>query len=158
MADIQVQLWQDDYEDAAVGEGERPLADTTILFIPNLTWADSSDTFEELLTAQTDENGVAATSLGNGCEIVWIDPQIEGHFTKIRPAAIYDESRIGFEYDDGLLNVRMGITDKEMQSDPASVPPHQFTFANGSPNHPEGFGEWQLLLDRGGYFSLNHTV
>lgn len=156
IADIQVHLWQDDYEDGAMGDDERPLIGTNVHFNPDITWTDRADHYDGLLSAQTDENGMALTSFGNSCGIVWVAPQTEGRFTKIRPTAIYDEGRVGFDYADGLLDVLMGITDNEIKSEPASVQVNQFKFANGSPDHPEGFGEWQLLLDRGGYFILKH--
>jgi len=158
MAEIQVQIWQDDYEDGAMKDGERPLTDTPIYFSPDITWADRNDHYTGLLSVQTDENGIAATSFGNGCDIVLIDPQVDSRITKIRPVAIYEGDQIAFPYDDGLLEVRIGFSDNETEPEPASVELTQFAFANGNPNHPEGFGEWQLLLDSGGYFSLNHIV
>ena len=158
MAELQVQLWQDDYEDGVLQDDERPLAGTTIQFDPDLRWTDSSNNFTGLLTAQTDADGIVTVSLGNGCGVVWVDPLVELRFTKIRPVAIYEEGQVGFEYAAGLLEIRMGVTDNDRSSEPVSLKPHQFTFSNGSAQHPEGFGEWQILLDRGGYFMLKHIV
>ena len=131
---------------------------TTVTFNPNLKKLDSNETYAGLLTAQTNAEGVATTSLGNSCGVVWVEPHIESSFTKIRPAAIYEDGQIGFEAAEGLLAVRMGVSGTEITPEPASITPHQFTFANGSPHHPEGFGEWQFLLDSGGYFELKHIV
>lgn len=158
LAEIQVQLWQDAYADGVLQDEERPLVDTTVTFNPHLKKLDSNETYAGLLTAQTDENGVATASWGNSCGIVWVNPLVESGFTKIRPAAIYEEGQVGFEVANGRLEVRMGVSSQEVVPEPASITPHQFTFANGSPNHPEGFGEWQILLDSGGYFSLKHLV
>ena len=158
LAEIQVHLWQDDYANGVMEDGERPLVDTTVTFNPHLKKLDSNETYAGLLSAQTNAEGVATTSLGNSCGIVWVQPLIESSFTKIRPAAIYEDSQVGFEVAEGLLAVRMGVSSQEVVPEPASITPHQFTFANGSPNHPEGFGEWQFLLDSGGYFELKHIV
>lgn len=158
MATVQVQLWQDDYADGVLQEDERPLVDTTVNFNPNLAKLDSNESYAGLLTAQTDADGLATVQLGNGCDVVWIDALVPSRTTKIRPAAIYDEGKVGFDYAPGLLAVRMGFAGEQPQPEPASVPQRQFTFVNGRSDHPEGEGEWQLLLDSGGYFSLKHIV
>lgn len=157
-SELQVHLWQDDYEDGVQQDNERPLPDTTIHFNPDLGWGNNSDNYTGLLTAQTDAEGQVSVSLGNGCGLVWMQPITDLHITKVRPSALYEAEQIGFEYGDGLLEVRIGLTNNIEKPEPASVLPNQFTFSSGGANHPEGLGEWQFLLDRGGYFGLKHVV
>jgi hypothetical protein len=158
MATVQVQLWQDDYADGVLQDEERPLVDTTVNFNPNLAKLDSNESYAGLLTAQTDANGLAVVQLGNGCDVVWIDALVPARTTKIRPAAIYEEGKIGFNYAPGLLAVRMGFAGEQPEPTPASASQRQFMFENGRSDDPDGGGEWQLLLDSGGYFNLIHTV
>lgn len=157
-AELQIHLWQDDYEDGDQQQAERPLPNTTIHFNPDLDWGYDSDNYTGLLSAQTDAAGQVSVSLGNGCGLVWMQPITDLQITKVRPIFLYEAGQIGFEYGAGLLEVHITLTDNVKQSEPVPVPPSRFTFTNGEANHPAGLGEWQFSLDRGGSFTLRHVV